>query len=86
MIRATCNCPAKQFLKETISLPEPKSRECPITGQTPSGYMNELQAQFSRKLHLWQGGHEIAEKSSNIVPRRATYVSGLFSITSICTL
>jgi hypothetical protein len=39
-----------------------------ITGQVPSGLPNMLQAQSSGKLNLWQGCHEIAEKSSKIVP------------------
>jgi hypothetical protein len=41
----------------------------------PSGYTNELQAQFSRKPDLWQNGHEIFEKSSKIVPPGAPFIS-----------
>ena len=38
------------------------------TNQVPSGLSNKLQGQSSRKLDFRQGCHEIAEKSSKIVP------------------
>ncbi|PYT64002.1 MAG: hypothetical protein DMG42_35475 [Acidobacteria bacterium] len=42
--------------------------------------------QSRRKLDLWQGCHEIAEKSSKIVPLGAPFSSSLFSTTSVDTL
>jgi hypothetical protein len=45
-----------------------------------------LQTQPCRELNLWQTGHEIAEKSSKIVPLGAPVSLGhLFSITSSIT-
>ena len=42
---------------------------------SPFGFMNKLQIPSRRKLDLWQGCHEVAEKSSKIVPLGAPFFS-----------